>query len=128
MMRSTPCCGQVKSQIKNFETDRFISEKSKPKALIHVELASCWLQNTPTVPARAVLHHVQCNERQTYIMHTTGQEGAVCIATRQRLDDREVRVRVPVGSRIFSSPRRPDRLWGSPNHLSSGYRGLFPRG
>jgi hypothetical protein len=28
------------------------------------------------------------------------------------LDDRGVGVRVPVGSRIFSSPRGPDRLWG----------------
>jgi heme/copper-type cytochrome/quinol oxidase subunit 1 len=35
---------------------------------------------------------------------------------------------VPVGSRIFYSPRRPDRFWGSPNLLSNGYRGLFPRG
>jgi hypothetical protein len=34
--------------------------------------------------------------------------------------------RVPVGSRIFSSPCRPHRLWGPPN-LSNGYRGLFPR-
>jgi hypothetical protein len=30
------------------------------------------------------------------------------------LDDGGVRVRVPVGSRIFSSSRRPDRLWGTP--------------
>jgi hypothetical protein len=29
----------------------------------------------------------------------------------------------PVGSRIFSSARRPDRLWGPINLLSSGYRG-----
>jgi hypothetical protein len=33
-------------------------------------------------------------------------------------------VRVPVGSRMFSS-RRPDRLWGSPSRLYNGYRGLF---
>jgi hypothetical protein len=29
------------------------------------------------------------------------------------LDDRGVGVRVPVWSRILSSPRRPDRLWGT---------------
>jgi hypothetical protein len=44
------------------------------------------------------------------------------------LDDRGVGVQVPVGVRVFSSPRRPDRLWGSPNLPSNGYRGLFPRG
>jgi hypothetical protein len=44
------------------------------------------------------------------------------------LDDRGVRVRVPVGSRIFSSPRHPDRLWGPRRLLSNGYRRLFPQG
>jgi hypothetical protein len=38
------------------------------------------------------------------------RDGAVCIATGYRLDDRGVGVRVPVESRTFSSPRRPDRL------------------
>jgi hypothetical protein len=37
---------------------------------------------------------------------------AVGIATGYGLDDRGVGIRVPVESRIFSSPRRPDRFWG----------------
>jgi hypothetical protein len=28
--------------------------------------------------------------------------------------------------RCFSSPQRPDRLWGSPTLLSHAYHGLFP--
>jgi hypothetical protein len=42
-------------------------------------------------------------------------------------DDREFGVRVPVGSRIFTSPYCSDRLWGTLSLLSNGYRGLFPR-
>jgi hypothetical protein len=50
------------------------------------------------------------------------RDGVVGIATGYELDDRGVGVRFPVGSRIFTSTRRPDQLWGPPN----GYRGLFP--
>jgi hypothetical protein len=32
----------------------------------------------------------------------------------------------PGKSRTFSSPRRPDRLWGPPNLLSNEYLVLFP--
>jgi hypothetical protein len=56
------------------------------------------------------------------------RDSSVGIATGYGLDDRGVGVRVPVGSRIFSSPRRPDRLWGPHSLLSDGYRGLFHRG
>jgi hypothetical protein len=50
------------------------------------------------------------------------RDSSVGVATGHGLDDRGAGVRVPVGSRIFSS-RRPDRLWGPPNLLSNGYRG-----
>jgi hypothetical protein len=52
---------------------------------------------------------------------------AVGITTAYGLDDRGFGVRVPVVSRIFSSPYRPDRLWGRPSLLSNGYRELFLR-
>jgi hypothetical protein len=54
------------------------------------------------------------------------RDSSVGIATGYGLDDRGVGVGVPVGSRIFSSPHRPDRLTGPPNLLSNRYRGLFP--
>jgi hypothetical protein len=49
------------------------------------------------------------------------RDSAVGIATAYELDDRGVGVRVPVELRIFSSPRRPDRLWGPSSLLSNGY-------
>jgi hypothetical protein len=51
------------------------------------------------------------------------QSSVVGIATSYGVDDRRFGVRVPVGTRIFSSPSRPDRLWGPPNLLPNGYRG-----
>jgi hypothetical protein len=62
------------------------------------------------------------------IFDARSRDSGVGTATGYELDDRWVGVRVPVGSRIFSSPRCPERLWGPPNLLSKGYRVLFPRG
>jgi hypothetical protein len=58
-------------------------------------------------------------------LHLWGRDS---VATGYGLDDRGIGVRVPVGSRVFSSPCRPDRLWGPPSLLSNGYQRLFPSG
>jgi hypothetical protein len=59
-------------------------------------------------------------------MRWESRGSAVGIATGYWLEDGEVGVLVLVGSIKFSSPRRPDRLWGSRSLFSNGYRGLFP--
>jgi hypothetical protein len=56
------------------------------------------------------------------------RDSVVGLATNYGLDDRGVEVRVPVGSKIFFSPRRPDWPRGPPSLLSNRYRGPFPRG
>jgi hypothetical protein len=71
-------------------------------------------------PQNVFIHDVFCPKYLKNVISVIG------IATGYGLDDRGVGVRVPVGSRILSSPRRPDRLWGPPNLLSNGQGGSFP--
>jgi hypothetical protein len=59
----------------------------------------------------------------SFLIRVGSRDSVVGIATSYGLDDRGVGVRVPVGSRIVSSPNRTDRLWGPPDLLSNGYRG-----
>jgi hypothetical protein len=56
------------------------------------------------------------------------QSVSVGIATGYGLDDGGVGVRVPVGSRIFSSPRRTDRSGAHPASYPVGTGGSFPGG
>jgi hypothetical protein len=56
------------------------------------------------------------------------RDNTVGIATGYGMEDRGVGVRVTVGSRIFSSRRRPDRIWGLASLLSNGYWEFLPRG
>jgi hypothetical protein len=55
---------------------------------------------------------------------TRSRDSSVGIVTGYGLDDLGVGARVPVGSRIFSSPNRPNWPWGSPSLLSNGYLAL----
>jgi hypothetical protein len=64
----------------------------------------------------------------TNISLNGSRDSAVGIATGYGLDDLGVGVRVLVGSRIFSSPRRPDRLRAHSASYSIGTGGSFPKG
>ena len=46
------------------------------------------------------------------------------VRTAARLQVRRSAVRIPAVEEIFSSPKSPDRLWGPPSLLLSGYRGF----
>jgi hypothetical protein len=66
--------------------------------------------------------------KQVYGFREGSRDSAVGIVIGYGLNDREVGVRVSVGTRIFSSQRQ-DRLCGPhPSLLYNGYRELFPRG
>jgi hypothetical protein len=55
-------------------------------------------------------HIMGRNEGPLHFILLLFRDSVVGIATSYGLDDRGVGVRVPVGSRIFASPNRPDWL------------------
>jgi hypothetical protein len=55
------------------------------------------------------------------------RDSVVGVGTGYGLDDRGFVVRVPIVSRIFSSPQGPDLPWGPPSPLTKGYQWIFPR-
>jgi hypothetical protein len=55
-----------------------------------------------------------------YYYYFRSRDSVVGLATGYGLDDREVGVRAPVRSRIFTSPCRPGRHWSPPS--------LYPMG
>jgi hypothetical protein len=74
--------------------------------------------NFPTYTFYTVLHDLAIAVTGPFVQELKLWSSSLCgsrdsvvgIATTYRLDDRGVGVRVPVESRIFSSPDRPDRL------------------
>jgi hypothetical protein len=62
-----------------------------------------------TVPCTRYVDRVEFNYEYVLIRDRS-RDSVVGIASSYGLDGRGVGVRVPVGSRIFSSPNRPDRL------------------
>jgi hypothetical protein len=71
--------------------------------------------NTINLAGLIVIKHF----RSAHHEYASCRDRALGIATGYGLDDRGAGVRVPVRSRMFSSPSRRDRLWGSPNLLSN---------
>jgi hypothetical protein len=53
-------------------------------------------------------------------------DSVVVIGTGYGPDDRKFGVRIPIGSRILSSPLHPDQLWGPPASYKMGTGALSP--
>jgi hypothetical protein len=83
-------------------------------------LRSCNMESFPWMFSLWIALAIAFSKTQTLCL-------AVGTTTGYGQDDCTVGVRFPGGSRILSSPNRPDELWGSPNLLSNEFWELFPR-
>jgi hypothetical protein len=75
-------------------------------------------------PHYSILSRVHFN---TFVKRAS-RGSSVGMATGCGLDGRDFGFRLQVGSRILTSPKRPDRLGGPPGFLSNGRRGSLPGG
>jgi hypothetical protein len=84
--------------------------------LKNTQLMERTYRTKPTLP----LHRSEIQQASK----TSGcRDSAVGISDWLRAGRQRVGVQVAMGLRIFSSPRRPDRLLGPASLLSNGYRG-----
>jgi hypothetical protein len=97
-----------------------------PANTVHKSWGISCLEQNLGFSCRTLLHGVSAPQSLRHMKYS--RDSVVTIATAYGLDDRRVGVRVPVGSRIFSSPCRPDGLWGPPSLLFNGYRRQSGRG
>jgi hypothetical protein len=70
------------------------------------------------------VHDVSSQNTIILLLTIVRQDSTVGMATGYELDNQGVGVQDPVGSRIFSSPRNPGRLWGHPVSYPTGTGGL----
>jgi hypothetical protein len=101
--------------------------------LIFVEIQWCWaVRFLKLIIAFKVRRQIfllhQASLKFLWLRSYKSRDSAVGIATGYWMDDRGIGVRVPVGSSIFNSLCRSDRLWGPPNLLSNAYPGALSPG
>jgi hypothetical protein len=80
------------------------------------------------MPVFTTPHNVSCWKLYLVCAVRGGRDSAVGIATGYGLDDRRVGLRVPVGAKMFSSPRRPDCSGSHPASYPMGTGGKMAEG
>jgi hypothetical protein len=90
------------------------------------EVKRVWIYTSTTPYSFMAYCLISLAQEQLYLLIARNRDSSVGTDTGYGLGDREAGVRVPIGSRIFSSPRRPYRFRGPPSLLFNGYRGFFP--
>jgi hypothetical protein len=124
----------IRTPVKYLNSQRMLLENVSTLPVFRIlfaDLLRKWLPNIIIIPVYFLLTS-PCNldrtmwnyklllkskNVSTYMMSRDSLES---IRTGYGLDDGGVSFRVPVGSRIFSSPRRPDGFWGPPSLISNG--------